>query len=105
MADRMRSGVRWRVALVVLAVCTALLPVPSSAIERFYSAGVYRVLQPILTTLSNLVPFALFDVLIAGVVIGWMALAARDIRTSQRRWFLTVGRIGTRPVVGSATLC
>ena len=91
-------------ALVAVALCAALLPVPSSAIERFYSAGIYRVLQPALTTISNLVPFALFDLLVAGVVVTWVALAVRDARRSKRRWLQAMGRIGLRTVVWSAGL-
>ncbi|MGB7218042.1 MAG: DUF3810 family protein [Vicinamibacterales bacterium] len=94
----------WRPALVAFAVCAALVPIPSSVLERFYSAGVYRLTQPALTSVSNLVPFALFDVLVAGVVVGWVVLAVRDARRSKRRWLQTIGRIGMRTVVWSAAL-
>ncbi len=95
---------RWRAALVTLAACAALIPLPAGAIERFYSAGVYRVLQPTLTTISNLVPFALFDLLVVGVVTGWLAFAVRDLRQNKRRWLPTMARVGVRTVVWSAAL-
>src|SRR5207249_11093457 len=63
----------------------------------------YRVLQPALTTISNLVPFALFDLLVAGLVIGWLTLAVRDARRSTR-WFQAMAGIGLRTVVWSAAL-
>jgi hypothetical protein len=93
-----------QVALVALAASAALVPLPSGAIERFYSAGVYRVVQPMLTTLSNLVPFALFDLLVVGFVAGWLVLAVRDIRQSKRRWLAAMARVGVRTVVWSAAL-
>ena len=45
--------VRWRVALVLVAVGAALVPMPSALIERFYSGGLYLILQPHVTTASK----------------------------------------------------
>ena len=52
------------IALIAAALAAAFLPLPEAAVERLYS-GVYAGLQPRLTSLSNLAPFALLDVLIA----------------------------------------
>jgi hypothetical protein len=65
-----------RLALLLLAGLALVAPVPPEVVERWYSQGLYPRLQPVVTTLSNLVPFAWLDVLIgvalvaAGVCIG-----------------------------------
>jgi hypothetical protein len=96
---------RTRFALIVAAALMALAPLPSWVIERFYSNGLYRGIQPALTTTSNFVPFALFDVLIAGVTVGWLGLAARDISRRGTLWpFRVFGSIAARSIVWAAVL-
>jgi hypothetical protein len=67
----------WRAALVVVAAAAALVPIPASSVERFYSNGAYRALQPALTSLSNRTSFALFDALLLGVATLWLAQSVR----------------------------
>jgi len=50
----------WRV-VYALAIVALLAPLPRTAIERWYSDGIYPTLQRWLTPLSNLVPVPLFD--------------------------------------------
>lgn len=77
-----------RLTLVVAGLAALLSPTPRHLIERTYSRGAYFDLQRILTSSSNLVPFALFDVLVAAaaiaalvfVWIGWKSLRARRWR-------------------------
>ena len=54
----------WRPALVAAAIAAALVRLPPSIVERMYSAHVYTGVQPLLTSFSNLAPFALFDLLV-----------------------------------------
>lgn len=89
---------RWRVTLIALAVLLAVVPLPDTWIEAAYSNGIYPWIQAALTTTSNLVPVALFDVLVAGVVMAWLFLLVRDGRQSSRRVMLT------RVAVRTATL-
>jgi hypothetical protein len=70
------------VALVAVAACAALAPIPQRAVERWYSSAVYPLLQHVLTPLSNLVPFALFDVLIVGAVAAAAVAVYRRVRAS-----------------------
>lgn len=66
-------------AVVACAAALATLPLPASTVERLYSRGLYPRLQPVVTTISALVPFALLDVavvLLAGVSV-WRLLAWR----------------------------
>ena len=100
--EKVRSN--WfRAALVGCAASAALLPLPRAAVDHWYSARFYATLQPLLTSLSNLAPFALLDLLIAVVIAAWIALAARDLRgrPGPSRGAL---RIAARTIVWSASL-
>jgi len=75
----------WRPALVIAAAAAALVPLPATFVERVYSRRLYLVLQPLLTSLSNLAAFALFDGLLLVVALSWVVLSARDLRTVKGR--------------------
>ena len=61
---------RARVAIVVAAGLLAVLPAPAPWVEALYSRRLYVAAQNVLTPLSNLVPFALFDLLAAAAAAG-----------------------------------
>ena len=65
-----------------LALAGALAPLPSWQVERWYSRGLYPLLQRVLTTASNAVPFALFDILWVGAVAAAAAVSYRRIRSA-----------------------
>ena len=75
----MSERVTWRALVVGLAALLAFIPTPPGFVERFYSTWAYAGFQPVLTALSNRVPFALFDALGILVLGGWAALAVRDV--------------------------
>ena len=76
----------WRRALLMAcAAGAALVPLPPAAVDRWYSARLYGALQPLLTSISNLAPFALFDLFAAAIAVAWVALAARDLSRASRR--------------------
>lgn len=60
-----------RAALVTTAVGAALAPRPAGLVERAYSHGVYPFVQAALTSVSNLLPVAVFDLLLVGAS-GWL---------------------------------
>jgi hypothetical protein len=93
----------WRVALMLGAAMTAAAPLPPAWVERVYSASVYRVLQRLLTPLSNLVPFALFDGLIIAVLAAWIGVAAADV-VRRCPWRRLVARLLLRTAVTAAAL-
>jgi uncharacterized protein DUF3810 len=101
----MRIGNRiwWQAAVIACALGAAAAPVPASAVDRWYSAGLYAGIQPLLTSISNLVPFALLDVLIAAVGLSWIVLAARDLRGAGSR-LRAAGLIAARTLAWAATL-
>jgi uncharacterized protein DUF3810 len=97
----MRAGRLIRaVILAVFAAAAALAPLPPPLVERGYSNGAYAWIQPLLTSLSNLAPFALFDALLAAILLSWMALAAIDAR--RQGWRRASARAAIRTVEWSA---
>ena len=66
-------------ALLVIAAVAALAPLPPSVIERWYSLAIYPPLQRLVTTISNLIPFALFDALWVGAIAAVIIAARRRI--------------------------
>jgi Protein of unknown function (DUF3810) len=75
----------WRPALVAAAAGAALVPLPAAVVERLYSARLYLAIQPLLTSLSNLAPFALLDGLVLVAAVSWIGLTARDVRSVKGR--------------------
>ena len=84
-----------RAALIVAAGLLAVLPAPSSWVEALYSRRFYPPLQSLLTPLSGLVPFALFDLLLAGaatwVGVWWIAALRRAGAGGRPRAVLAAG--------------
>jgi hypothetical protein len=76
-----------KLLLIGCAVLAAFLPIPRGLVERWYSTGAYPLLQRGLTTLSNAVPLALFDVLLVALTVGtaWvLTRSAHNIPWSTR---------------------
>lgn len=69
---------RW--ALIALALAAAVVPLPDEWIEAWYSTSLYPYGQAAITSLSNLVPIALIDVLLVVVAIGWLVALVGDSR-------------------------
>ena len=56
------KGIAFGLAVVLLAVLAGFAPIDTRLVERWYSTGIYPPIQQVLTPVSNLVPFALLDV-------------------------------------------
>lgn len=91
----------WRVALMLAAAATAVVPWSPAWVERVYSVFAYRAVQRLLTPMSNAVPFALFDGLIMLALAAWVVAAAVDI-VRRRSWLLVGGRLLLRTAVMAA---
>jgi hypothetical protein len=89
-----------KAAVVGLAAVLAVLPMPPALVERYYSAAIYPAIQQVLTSLSNRVPFAVFDVLIGGAVAWLLLSAVRDLLGCGRRGLLRA----TAAVLGRTAL-
>ena len=78
--------------MLVAAAAALLVPLPPAAVERWYTNGVYAVLQPALTRVSNLVPFAWLDVaLAAGCVLIVLAVVRARRKPLVSRWRRALG--------------
>ena len=93
----------WRVALALAAVGLALVPLPPALIERAYSTEFYPRLQSLVTSVSNRVPFALFDALILGTLLAWLLATGVDV-AGRRGWARVALKIVRRTVVWTAAL-
>src|SRR5215468_6780482 len=96
---------RWRLALIVVAIAAAALPIPAAAVERVYANAFYATLQPLLTSASNVVPLAVLDFFAVIVAAAWLGCAVRDIAPARGTGTLRAfGRIAARTAIWSAGL-
>ena len=94
------NNVKRAAVAALAAAAVALVPLPRDVVERAYSARVYPLLQHGVTSLSNAVPFALFDVLLAAVAAAWTTLVIRDWRRT--RMAAALGAAAIRSVTWAA---
>src|SRR6202140_150149 len=90
------------VGLVLVAAAAALAPVPPALVERAYSTSLYLRLQRVVTSTSNLVPFALFDALIIVTLAAWLIAIGVDHVRHHRAWTGILARLLLRTVVWAA---
>jgi len=86
--------------IVFLAALAAWAPLSPAFVESHYSSALYPRLQQVLTSFSNGVPLALFDVLVITIGVWWIWRVARDISTHRERGWL---RMVTAAVVRRAS--
>lgn len=92
-------------AIIAAAICAFLAPLSEAVVERVYSTGVYRILQRSITAVSNSAPFALVDLLIVGVTLGWLSTAILDLsRARKTGWARAVLAPFWRTAVWAAAL-
>jgi hypothetical protein len=100
-AVRSRVGGRAvSVLVVVVAIAAAVAPTSPALVERYFSRGVYPVVQPLLTSASSLLPFAVLDVwmaiglllLVCSFVPPGASPASRDVRDGGWRLGPSAGR-------------
>ena len=90
-------------AVVGLAAALALAPLPPTLIETWFSTGLYPAVQGVMTPVSNLVPFAILDLLIAGALIAVIVALVRAVRSARRDHHLwPVVRVCRRLLVAAA---
>jgi hypothetical protein len=99
----------FRVAAFAIAAFAAFAPFPRAFVERFYSTFLYAYLQQVVTPASNLVPFALFDVVVIAVGAAWLLalmsdMRREDIRRRHGRWKRLTARVLARSIVWASVL-
>ena len=90
------------VGLVLVAAAAALAPVPPALVERAYSTSLYLRLQRVVTSTSNLAPFALFDALIIVTLAAWLIAIGVDLVRHRGAWMPILARLLLRTVVWAA---
>lgn len=63
----------------------AVVPPGEAAVERWYSDGLYPILQSRLTSLSNQSPIALFDLAVIGFLAALLILWGRSIKLARKK--------------------
>lgn len=70
---------------VVGAALLAAVPLPSAWVERWFSTGIYAVVQPLVSSVTSLLPVALLDLLLLAAAV-WVARAVvRVVRARGHR--------------------
>lgn len=64
---------------MAVALVSAVAPLPPELVEQWFSTGLYPHIQHVVTPLSNLLPFAAFDVLVTAAVIVVVAVLVRAV--------------------------
>ncbi|HET9469432.1 MAG TPA: DUF3810 domain-containing protein [Vicinamibacterales bacterium] len=91
-------------ALILAAAIVALVPLPRHAVERAYSRGVYPLIQPKLTGLSNSTPFAWFDALVVLAIGATIVVWAIRLKNRQQRLLPTVAGLAVDTAAIAAVL-
>ena len=90
--------------IVAAAIAAALLPVPPAWVEQHYARGWFPAVQRTLTPISNAVPFALIDPLIAAAAVAGLLGAVSVVRAPRGRRLATlIRRTGQCTVAASLT--
>jgi hypothetical protein len=80
-----------KIALIFVAALLALTPLPRHAVERTYSRGLYPIIQPKLTALTNSTPFAWFDAVVLLTLAATVALWTIRLRNRKTGIVRTLG--------------
>jgi len=89
-----------KLALIFVTLLVAVIPLPRTSVERLYSQGLYPIIQPRLTTLSNSTPFAWFDALVVLAVGAILLMWAMRLR----RRTTGIGRTIARLAIDTAAI-
>jgi hypothetical protein len=97
--------VLWDLAVVLLAVAAAFLPLPRVLVDGLYARWWFPRLQALMTGVSNSMTFAVLDIASVIVLLLWLSLAARDLSADPRgRRTPSVWRVIWRTLTWSAAL-
>ena len=77
--------VRLSVVAPVIAVLAALVPIPAWIVDDFYSRDMYAWLQKIMTTATNVLPFALLDVILVVAILAVLRRTYRLYHVARQR--------------------
>jgi hypothetical protein len=93
-----------KIFIIVAAVVVAVMPLPRGAVERVYARGVYPLLQPRLTMLTNSTTFAWFDLIVLLVVGSLGVMWIVGLRRRHGRALATIGGLALDTAAMAAVL-
>ena len=93
-----------KLILILAAAIVALAPLPRHTVERVYSRGLYPIVQPKLTGLSNSTPFAWFDALVVLAIGATLVLWIIRFRTRKQRVVPTLAGLAVDTAAIAAVL-
>jgi hypothetical protein len=97
--------VAFGIVMVGLAALAAFAPIDATLVERWYSTGLYPYIQQVMTPVSNLVPFALLDVLAPLAFGAVIVMLVRAFLVARRtKTWRPIFSAGARFVVGGALI-
>ena len=91
-----------KLGLVAAAALAAVLPLPSAVTDRFYANRAYPLLQGGLTSISNLIPFSIGDLLLLVLALGLPIWWILRINRSPGRRIRTTGLLAFNSLVLAA---
>lgn len=74
-----------KLAVITAALLMAVVPLPAALVERIYSNGAYLFFQPVVTAVTNRVPFLLLDIGLAGALATGIVFVVCWIHRWRRR--------------------
>lgn len=86
----------------VAAALLFIVPLPSTVVDLAFSRAWYRVIQSVLTTISNYTPWTWFDVLVLGAIVFCLRRLIRAIADARARtWAAAAGDLARRACRGA----
>jgi hypothetical protein len=77
--------IRWSLVAPLIAVFVALVPIPAWVVDEFYSRDMYPWLQRWSTTFTNVLPFAMLDVILIVTIVAVGYRAMRLFNVARQR--------------------
>ena len=96
--------VRWSVVAPVIALIATLVPIPAWIVDDFYSRDMYPWLQKIMTSVTNVLPFALLDLIIVIAVIATLRRTYRLFHVARQRGIIDAIWEAVRRIVRNVSI-
>jgi hypothetical protein len=96
--------IRWWLVAPAFAAIAALVPIPDWAMDEFYSRDMYPWLQHVMTTATNIVPFAVVDAILVGTAIAVLHRMYRLFHVARQRGIIDALWEAVRRIIRAAAM-
>jgi hypothetical protein len=96
--------VRWSILAPILAIAALVVPIPAWIVEELYSRDTYPFFQQVMTSTTNLLPFALLDALLLLTAAAVIYRLVRLANAASQRGLLNAMGEGVRRVIRFAAI-